>query len=388
MGKSETGLDCSGRGFNPRPAGVFAWRESFAIWSHRSSGAVFLAPAAVVVLAFSIFPLLASLYLSLSRFKFTRDGFSLRWAGFANYKKLLLGSEQYHFLGKLSPLHWAEVVLLAALAVAAGWGLVRRAKAGGGTVGLVGRFVAAVLSLALLALLFSTLRGGAPGTLVTTLIYVVAGCAVQFAIGLGLALLCAGKIFGRGFFRVAFFLPLMITPVGIAYAFRMLADTGKGPFAPLWRGFGLEEFAWAADPWAAKVVVMVGDAWQWIPFIFIVMLAAVESVDDDQREAARVDGANPWQSFWHVTWPAIMPAAGAVVLIRAVEAFKIIDLPNVLTNGGPGVATESMALHSYSAWRALDLGGSAAVAYLLLIVSVVLCAAFFNVVVPRRPALQ
>ena len=364
-----------------------AWRESLAVWGHRSAGAVFLAPAAAVVLAFSIFPLLASLYLSLSRFKFSREGFSLRWAGLANYKKLLLGSEQYHFLGKLAALHWAEILLIAALALAAGRGLIRRARAGGGIVGLAGRLVAAVMALALLALLFSALRGGAPGTLVTTLIYVAAGCAFQFLAGLGLALLCAMPLRGRGFFRVVFFLPLMITPVGIAYAFRMLADVGKGPFAPMWQGLGLAEFAWAADPWSARLVVMIGDSWQWIPFVFIIMLAAVESVDEDQREAARVDGANPWQVFWHVTWPAVMPAAAAVVLIRMVEAFKIIDLPNVLTNGGPGVATESMALHAYSVWRALDLGGSAATAYLLLIVSVVLCAAFFNIIAaPRRAA--
>lgn len=361
------------------------WRERLAVWSHRRAGAVFLAPAAAAVLAFSIFPLLASFYLSLSRFQFSRDGFSLRWIGFANYKKLLLGGEQYHFLGKLAPLHWAEVALLAALALAAGRGLWRRARAGGGMVGLAGRLIAAALALALLALFFSAFRGGAPGTLVTTLIYVVAGCAFQFAAGLGLALLCAMPLRGRGFFRVAFFLPLMITPVGIAYAFRMLADMSKGPFAPIWRGLGLEEFAWAANPWAARVVVMIGDSWQWIPFVFIVMLAAVESVDEDQREAAKVDGANAWQVFWHVTWPAVMPAAAAVILIRAIEAFKIIDLPNVLTNGGPGIATESMALHAYSSWRALNLGGSAATAYMLLLVSVVLCAAFFNLVAaPRR----
>jgi len=98
-----------------------------------------------------------------------------------------------------------------------------------------------------------------------------------------------------------------------------------------------------------------------------------------------MDGAGAWQVFAHVTWPAVMPAAATVVLIRAIEAFKIIDLPNILTNGGPGIATESMVLHAFAAWRTLDLGGAAAVAYLLLLVSVVLSVSFFNLfVAPSR----
>ena len=118
---------------------------------------------------------------------------------------------------------------------------------------------------------------------------------------------------------------------------------------------------------------MIGDAWQWIPFMFVVLLVAIESQPQDQREAALVDGASRWQVFRYVTWPAILPVSVTVVLIRVIEAFKIIDLPNVLTNGGPGIASESMTLHAYVAWRALDLGGSAAVAYLLLFVVVFVC---------------
>ena len=118
---------------------------------------------------------------------------------------------------------------------------------------------------------------------------------------------------------------------------------------------------------------MIGDAWQWIPFMFIVLLVAIESQPQDQREAALVDGASRWQIFRYVTWPAILPVSVTVILIRVIEAFKIIDLPNVLTNGGPGIASESMTLHAFVAWRALDLGGSAAVAYMLLFVVVFVC---------------
>jgi multiple sugar transport system permease protein len=154
--------------------------------------------------------------------------------------------------------------------------------------------------------------------------------------------------------------------------FRMLTDTGKGPLQPLWAAVGLGDFSWVNDPWGARIAVMVGDIWQWTPFMFIILLAALESQDTETVEAAMVDGANRWQIFRRVSFPAILPVAATVVLIRLIEAFKIIDLPNILTNGGPGTATESLSLHAYLRWRTLDLGQSAAVAYsLLFIVTVV-----------------
>jgi multiple sugar transport system permease protein len=179
----------------------------------------------------------------------------------------------------------------------------------------------------------------------------------------------------------------MVTPVGIAYTFRMLADMAVGPFAPLWRGLGFAQASWSAEPWSARLVVLVGDSWQWIPFIFIVLLAAIESQPRDEVEAAELDGAGGWRIFKDITWPSIAPVAATITLIRTIEAFKIIDLPNVLTNGGPGIATESLTLHAFMEWRALNLGGSAAVAYVLLFVSTIACVSFFSLVTkPMREA--
>ena len=111
------------------------------------------------------------------------------------------------------------------------------------------------------------------------------------------------------------------------------------------------------------------------------MLAALENVPRDHVEAAEVDGASSVQTFREIIWPQIMPVAVTVLLIRTIEAFKIVDLPNIMTGGGPGSSTESMTLHSLYVWRANDIGTSAAIAYLLLILTVVVCASFFNYVV-------
>ncbi len=345
------------------------------------SPAVFIMPAVLVILFVSVFPLIVSLYLSLSRFKFVKGGFTLKYVGLLNFKKLLFGSQQFHFLGTFADVPLAEWAMLGVVATVVIAALllryVRRREFS--VLGIIGRGVVVAVSLAGAVLAVRTLtHGGYPGTLVVTLIYVFVGVFIQYFVGLGLALLCTQRFPGRTFFRVIFFLPMMITPVGIAYTFRIMTDTSKGPFSPLWRLFGWAETSWVVDPWGARIAVMIGDGWQWIPFMFIVLLAALESQPRDQVEAAIVDGSSRWQVFRYVTWPAIMSVSITLILIRMIEAFKIIDLPNVLTNGGPGIATESLTLHSYVAWRTLDLGGSAAIAYLLLFVAAFVCLSFLN----------
>jgi multiple sugar transport system permease protein len=364
--------------------------SSFSRLLDRNARAAFLLPTVLIILAFSIFPLLISAYLSLVRFQLAPGGYHLTFVGWSNYRKLLLGSEQYHFIGTLpglTALDWAVVVAVAALLLA---GIARYClSARCSPIGLAGRIVAATTVIALLTLWAATTGGkGRLGSLGVTLFYVAAGVSAQFLIGLALAYLCTLPVRGRRFYRLVFFVPLMVTPVGIAYMFRMIADTTVGPLAPLWNAVGLRATSWAADQWSARVVVVIGDTWQWVPFMFIVLLAALESQPRDQIEAAQLDGANSWMIFRDITLPAIAPVAASVVLIRLIEAFKIVDLPNVLTNGGPGIATESMTLHSFIAWRTLDLGGSAAVAYMLFLVSTILCVSFFQFVVRRARAGQ
>ncbi|MEX1179918.1 MAG: sugar ABC transporter permease [Cucumibacter sp.] len=370
------------------PAGIMPsrpWRVRLSEWLDKRSARIFILPAVVLILVFSIFPLVATLILAFSRIRLRAGTFEVTFIGVQNFGKQFFGTEQFHFLGSfttISPLGWA-----ATLAAGAGliWWLYGFARTRFNLVGFVGRLLTAAFAFGVMLMFSATLLSGATfGTLGVTLFYVAVGCAVQFLTGLGLALLCARPIRGRTFFRMVFFIPLMITPIGIGYAFRMMADTTKGPFSPLWQWLGLGDFAWAAHPWAARSFIIVADSWQWIPFIFVILLAALETVPRDLVEAGDVDGASGWQAFREITWPQILPVAVTVMLIRVIEAFKIVDLPNIMTRGGPGIATESMTLHSFFAWRALDLGSSAAIAYLLLFVTVIICASFFNLVVLQR----
>ena len=348
----------------------------------RAAGSVFIWPAVSVVLLLAVFPLILSLYLSLSRFKFVRGGFEIKFVGLANYRKLLVGSEQKHFLGVFTDPAWLGWLALILVAGGLLFFLLRYIRRPGASfLGLFWRAVASAILIALIWLAVITLSpGGRPGTTVVTLFYVFAGLFLQYVLGLSLALLTTQPLAGRRFFRVIFLLPMMITPVGVAYMFRMLTDTGKGPFKPIWIALGLTDFSWVNDPWGARMAVLIGDVWQWTPFMFIVLLAALEGQSMEQVEAALVDGANRWQIFRYITFPQILPVSTTVILIRMIEAFKIIDLPNVLTNGGPGTATESLTLHAFIAWRTLDLGGSAAIAYMLLLLVTVISLSYVSFV--------
>jgi multiple sugar transport system permease protein len=359
--------------------------QSWSEWLDRRSASLFIAPAVILILLFAIFPTIASIFIALSRVKFSSDGFRFRFVWFQNFEKQFITNEQVHFLGRLEGLSTAGWVFTLIAAAAIAWWIIDYCRKDFKIVGFIGRLISTAVGFGIVLLFSATFLSGTPwGTLGNTLFFVIVGCLVQFIIGTGLAFLCSQPIKGRSFFRVLFFIPLMITPLGVGYAFRMLADTTKGPFQPLWNWVGLGDFAWAANAWTARVFIVIGDSWQWIPFIFIVMLAALESIPRDHVEAAQVDGAGSGQIFREIIWPQIIPVAATVMLIRVIEAFKIVDLPNIMTGGGPGIATESMSLHSFLAWRANDYGQSAAVAYLLLFVTVVTCASFFNYVVLKQ----
>lgn len=364
-------------------ASLGAWRSDSATrW-------LFIWPTVLLILFVSIFPLIASATLSISRLAFEQGNIRIDIIGPVNYMIVLFGTEQPHFVGvPKAPTILGWAVLLAGIAGLV-WAFTRSIRGGRvGLLGLVVRLFAGVLAAGYLALFVTTTlsSGGRPGALIVTTIYVVVGITIQFALGLGLALLAVQPLPGRRFFRVVFLIPLTITPVGVGYMFKMMTDTGKGPIEPVWAALGLSGFAWVTDPWASRVAVMIGDAWQWVPFMFIVLLAALEGQDHEVQEASYVDGASRWQTFRHITVPALLPVATTIILIRMIESFKIIDMPNILTGGGPGTATQSVTLESYLDWRTLNLGRSAAIAYLLLIVVTIVATMYVSFV--RRRAVE
>lgn len=353
------------------------------LWQRVSSpSVVLLLPTILIILFLSIFPLIVSLFLSFARIAFVRGGIDVQFVGLANYQKLLVGSQQRHLLGRFSDLSligW--LICIAATAVMVYWLYQSMVNSKWSILGTFFRLVGVIMTALLVWICVSTLTGdGLPGTMVVTLIFVVGGVFFQYTIGLVLAMLLVQNLRGKRFFRVVFLLPMMITPVGVAFLLRMLADTHVGPLAPVFNAIGLGSFSWSQNAADARATALVGDIWQWTPLMFIILLAALEGISRDQTEAALVDGANRLQIFRFVIVPQIAPVSLTLILIRMIEAFKLIDIPRILTGGGPGTATETMTLHAYIEWRSPNLGGSAAISYVLLILVTFIATMFVTVV--------
>src|SRR4030095_12069020 len=245
-----------------QPSRLHAVISTFA---DRLAGSVFFLPSVLALLFLSIFPLLASLYVSLAKFDIAKGGYKLTFVGLGNYKKLFVGSEGTHFLGKFAPntpLTWIVFgVIVIALAIFLARYLLNARVSIGGLIGRI--FLTLGLGTLTWMLVHTLWNGGRLGTASITLVYVFVGIFFQYFLGLGLAMLTVQNLPGRRFFRVIFLLPMMITPVGVAYMFRMLTDTSKGPFTPIWQGLGLIDFSWVNNAWGARTAILIGDIWQW-----------------------------------------------------------------------------------------------------------------------------
>jgi multiple sugar transport system permease protein len=230
-----------------------------------------------------------------------------------------------------------------------------------------------------------------------TLFYVLAGIIIQYVFGFGLAIVLNQEFPFRSFFRVLFLLPMMMTPVAAAYAGRMLFDQSLGPVADLFetisRTLGLAppiRVPWMTDPGVAPWTLVIVDSWQWIPFVTLIMLAALQGVPEELYEAARVDGATGFQIFRKITFPILLPISITVILIRGLEIFKIIDVIVIITGGGPGSATESLTMYiKDTALQFGNFGYAAAISYTLLVLVIVFTTAILALsrrIVPQNRA--
>lgn len=220
-----------------------------------------------------------------------------------------------------------------------------------------------------------------------TLTFVVGAVSLEYLVGLGVALLLNQDIRFRRFFRVVFLMPMMLTPAAVAYAGRMLFNEGQGPVNHIIKLLGGPQVPWFSHPSLALPSLILVDTWEWTPFMMIVLLAGLQSLPPEVYEAARVDGANDWQIFRHITFPMLAPVSVTVILIRALEAFKLFDIVTVMTGGGPGTATEPVTLYAYLVgMKNGNLGYASAIAYSLLIMVVISSTLFLKLV--RQRAIQ
>ena len=201
--------------------------------------------------------------------------------------------------------------------------------------------------------------------------FVVSTIGLQVIIGLGLALLINRQFRGHSFWTTVILLPMMLSPAVVGNFWTLLFQPQIGPFNYLisfFTGLAPSSFSMIGDVALAPWTIVLVDTWMWTPYVMLICLAGLRSIPDYIYEAAEVDRASPWRQFWSITLPMVLPFLMLAVLFRAIEAFKMFDLVNLLTSGGPGSTTELVSITlkraAFEKWRT---GYSSAFAIILFV---------------------
>jgi multiple sugar transport system permease protein len=207
----------------------------------------------------------------------------------------------------------------------------------------------------------------------TTALMVVLTVTAQMVVGFLLALLFERQFPGRRYLLILVLTPMMLSFVAVGVFFRFYYEPTFGLVSQAARLFTGEPLMLLQTPTGAMLAIIFADAWMWSPFVMLLVLAGLVSVPKYLYEAAEIDRATWWRKFKTITFPYIRGLLLLALLFRTIEAFKMFDLPFLLTNGGPGTSTETIALYLYrTAFQYFRTSDSAALAYIVLFVVIVL----------------
>jgi multiple sugar transport system permease protein len=223
-----------------------------------------------------------------------------------------------------------------------------------------------------------------------TVLFVILATFAELVLGPVVALSLQSAVVAKNWLRLLFTLPMLLPPIAVSFAWKMLFDYNRGPVNHVLDSIGLGRVEWVGNPSEFLGVsvpllsVVLIDVWQWTPFVALGMLAALESLSPDLYEAATIDGAGVGAMLRDITFPMIAPYVVALIALRSIDAFKIVDTITVLTGGGPGTATEVLTFYGYVAgYRTFNLGFTSAVAWALVIIMTVVFMVLLRVL--RRP---
>jgi multiple sugar transport system permease protein len=212
------------------------------------------------------------------------------------------------------------------------------------------------------------------GAIWRTILFVVIAVPIQFFLGLALAALFYEGVWGRPVLYSVILMPMMIVPAVAGYIFYLIFQQ-TGPLNAL---LGID-INWLSDVNRAFIAVVIADVWQWTPLMFLILFAGLMSVPDDQMRAATILGASWWQRFTRIALPRIRAVIVIAIALRVIECLKIFDMLFVMTQGGPGVATESLSLFLYKqTFQSLEWSYVAAIGLTILVILSVISAIIIN----------
>ena len=244
--------------------------------SDRAIAWTFIAPTILLLLAINLFPLIWTIRLSFSNYRVNRPNVPLKWLGIAHYTDILGDADVWNGMQ------------------------------------VTARFVLATIT-------------------------------IETLLGFALAYLIDRKFRGHGFWTTVILIPMMLSPavVGNFWTFLYQPQTGLFNYVvSFFTGIDPSSFQMIGDVSLAPWSIVIVDVWMWTPYVMLICLAGLRSIPKDIYEAAEVDRASPWRQFWSITVPMVLPFVMLAVLFRGIENFKMFDMVNLLTNGGPGSTTE------------------------------------------------
>ena len=283
---------------------VSVLRGKFGTVSDRMLAWWFITPTILLLLAINIFPLIWTVYLSFTNFKANRANRGVEWIGLANYRRILSDSDV-----------WAAMQVTAHFVF---WSIL-----------------------------------------------------LQVVLGFGLALLLDKRFRGHGLWTTIILLPMMLSPAVVGTFWSFLFQPQIGLFNTIvgfFTGIDPSSFQMIGDVALAPWAIVLVDTWMWTPYVMLICLAGLRSIPDYIYEAAEIDRASAWRQFWSITVPMVLPFLMLAVLFRAIENFKMFDMVNLLTSGGPGSTTEVASItlkrEAFEKWRT---GYSSAFAVILFV---------------------
>jgi multiple sugar transport system permease protein len=197
---------------------------------------------------------------------------------------------------------------------------------------------------------YSTLLTNDPrfiDSVVRTFAFSIAAVLVELVLGLLIALLLQGKFVGQNFIKTLILLPMVATPVAMGMAWLLMFEPTIGLLNAVVKDVGIPPQPWLGSEQQALWCLVAVDVWEWTPMMALIILAGLTVLPEEPFEAARVDGANPWQRFFYLALPMLAPTLVVAVLLRSIDALKTFDIIYTMTRGGPGYATETINTYGY-----------------------------------------
>lgn len=214
------------------------------------------------------------------------------------------------------------------------------------------------------------------GAVIHTAIFATVAVGLEVALGLALALGLDRLMGAARLLRTAVLLPWAVPTVVAALIWRFIFESPGGLASRAVAAAGLEPPTWLADPLAAWIPIVAADVWKTTPFVALLLLAGLQSIDRALYEAAAMDGASAWQRFRRITLPLLRPALAVAVLFRLLDALRVFDIIFVLTQGGPGTATEPVAFYTFTTLlRTLRFGYGSALSTIVFLASLAIALA-------------